>query len=273
MTAYVTGGNSEFMSDVGLGLWGGTAPGSIVRRVTGLGQLTIAGSGVAANDIWPNGGLYPWVTGGAAISMELVSTSANDTAAGTGAQSIIVNGLDFAGNEISETRATNGTTAVALTNQYYRINSLSIVAVGSGLRNLGTISVRDAGGGTVRSVIPISANADLSPGVSKGTQYTVPAGHALLIYDIDIQINSSAGGGGTSKGADVLFYFRGPAANAPVRLPRALSTTDIVSKNLDPKTPIFVGAQTDFQLRCSYTSTAGVILSGSWEGFLYRRIP
>lgn len=273
MTQYVTSINSEVLADISLGLYGGVAPGSTIRRITGLGQITIAGTGVAANDIWPNGGLYPWVTGGAAVSMEIISTSANDTAAGTGAQSITVNGLDFAGNEISETKATNGTTAVALTNQYYRINSLGIGAVGSGLRNLGTISVRDAGGGTVRQTIPISSVADLSPGVSKGSQYTVPAGHTLLIYDIDIQINSSAGGGGTSKGADVLFYFRAGTANAPVRLPRALSTTDIVSKNLDAKTRIPVAAGTDFQLRCGYTSTAGIILSGSWEGALFRRIP
>lgn len=273
MAEYLTSIKSDVLADISLGLYGGVAPGAQIRRVVGLGQVTIAGSGVAANDIWSNGGIYPWVTGGAAISMEIVSTSANDTAAGTGAQSVTVNGLDFAGNEISETKPTNGTTPVALTNQYYRINSVGLGTVGSGLRNLGTISVRDAGGGTVRQVIPIASIADLSPGVSKGSQYTVPAGHTLLIYDIDIQINSSAGGGGTSKGADVLFYFRGLASNAPVRLPRALSTTDIVSKNLDAKTRIPVVAGTDFQLRCSYTSAAGIILSGSWEGALFRRIP
>lgn len=271
MTEYVTNVKSDFLSDVSLGLMGGTGPGAIVRRVTGLGQVTIAGSGVAANDIWPNGGIYPWVTGGAAIAMEFVSTSANDTAAGTGAQTVTVNGLDFAGNELSETKPTNGTTAVALTNLYYRINSVGLGAVGSGLRNAGTISVRDAGGGTVRSVIPISSVADLSPGVSKGSQYTVPAGHSLLIYDIDLQLNGSAGG--AARGADCLLYFRGSAATAPVRMPRALSATDTQAKNLDPKTRILVTAGTDFQLRCSYTSNTNVILSGSWEGILFRRIP
>jgi len=271
MTEYVTSAKSDFFSDVSLGLYGGTAPGAIIRRITRLGQVTIAGSGVAANDIWTNGGLYPWMT--AATSLEVVSSSANDTAAGTGAQSVTVSGLDINGAEISVTVSTNGTTAVPLVTQFYRINSVGLSTVGSGLRNLGTITVRDVGGGTTRQVIPISTVADLTPGVDKGSQYTVPAGHALLIYDIDIQINSSAGGGGTSKGADVLFYFRGPNTNSPVRMPRALSTTDIVSKSLDPKTRILVGALNDFQLRCSYTSAAGVILSGSWEGLLFRRIP
>jgi len=269
MTEYVTGQKTDFFSDVSLGLFGGTAPGAIVRRITRLGQVTIAGSGVAANDIWTNGGVYPWMTG--LTSLEIISSSANDTAAGTGAQSVIISGLDLAGTEISSTVATNGITAVAVPTQFYRINSVGLVAVGSGLRNLGTITVRDAGGGTTRQVIPIASVPDLTPAVDKGSQYTVPAGHSLLIYDIDIEINSSAGGG--TRGADMLFYFRSNAANAPVRLPRAMSCTDVSAKSLDPKTRILVPAGMDFQLRTSYTSNAGMIISGSWEGLLFRRIP
>lgn len=269
MAEYVTSQKSDFFSDVSLGLYGGNQPGALVRRVTRLGQATIVGSGVAANDLWGVAGIYPWMT--AATSLEVVSTSANDTAAGTGAQSITVSGLDLAGAEITQTVSTNGLTAVALPTQLYRINSVSLGAVGSGLRNLGTISVRDSGGGTVRQTIPISSVPDLSPGVDKGSQYTVPAGHALLIYDIDLQVNSSAGGG--TRGADMLFYFRANSATAPVRLPRAMSATDAGAKNLDPKTRILVPAMTDFQLRCSYTSNAGMIISGSWEGLLFRRIP
>lgn len=253
--------------EASLGLYG-----TFVRRVTGLGQVTIVGSGVAANDIWPNAGIYPWMTG--ATSLEFLSVganAANDTAAGTGAQSVTVSGLDINFNEISETKPTNGTTPVALTQQFYRINSVSLGATGSGQRNAAQINVRDAGGGTVRAIIPISTVPDLSPAISKQSQYTVPVNCTLLVFDIDIQINSSAGGGGSSKGADVLFYFKGPLASNPIRLPRALSTTDIVSKSLDPKTMIPVPEKNDFGLRCGYTSAAGVILSGSWEGLLFRR--
>lgn len=270
---YTTNDKTDFFSDVSLGLYGGfTPPGALVRRITRLGQVKIAGSGVAANDIWTNGGIYPWMTG--LTSLEIVSVganAANDTAAGTGAQSVTVSGLDLALNEISETKATNGTTPVALTTQFYRINSVSISAAGAGSRNAGEIRVRDAGGGTTRAIIPISAVADLTPGVDKGSQYTVPAGHALLIYDIDLQINSSAGGG--TRGADILFYFRANSPTAPVRLPRTLSATDVSAKSLDPKTPILVNAGMDFQLRASYTSNADMIISGSWEGLLFRRIP
>ena len=59
MTEYVTNTKSDIFADISLGLMGGTAPGAIIRRVTRLGQCTIAGSGVAANDLWTNGGIYP----------------------------------------------------------------------------------------------------------------------------------------------------------------------------------------------------------------------
>lgn len=271
MGAYVTSLGSDVQNDVALGLYGGTGPGALLRRVTGLGQVTVASSGVASTDIWTGAGSYPWMTG--ATSLEALSSSASDTAAGVGAQSITVTGLDTGFNEISETKATNGVTPVAFSTQFYRINAVSVTTAGSSLTNVGTITIRDAGGGTTRAILPISSVPELTPGVSKQSQWTTPIGHTLLIFDIDLQINSSAGGGGTSKGADALFYFKGSAANAPRRLPRALTTVDVTSKNLDPKTRISVPAGTDFGLRCSYTSAAGIILSGSWEGILVRRIP
>lgn len=270
---FLTSDKTDFLSDVSLGLYGGfTAPNALVRRVTRLGQVTIAGSGVAANDVWTNGGLYPWMTG--LTSLEIVSVganAANDTSAGTGARSITVSGLDLALAEISETVSTNGTTPVALAAQFYRINSINISAAGSGGRNAGEIRLRDTGGGTTRAIIPVATVPDLTPAVDKGTQYTVPAGHSLLIYDIDLQINSSAGGG--TRGADIMFYFRANSATAPIRLPRTLSATDASAKSLDPKTRILVNAGMDFQLRTSYTSNAGMIISASWEGLLFRRIP
>jgi len=245
--------------------------GTFVRRVTGLGQVTIGTFGIAANDIWPNGGLYPWMSG--LTTLEISSSSANDSAAGTGARQITINGLDATYTEISSTVTMNGTTAVVIPIQFLRINSLTIAANGTSRRNEGTISVKDSPNGTTRAILPIATVADLNPSVSKQSQFTVPANHTLLVYDIDIQINSSAGGGGgTVKGADVLFYFASSNITLPIRLPRAITCTDNGSgKSLDPKTPIPVAEKTDFGLRASYTSTSGIILSGSWEGLLFRR--
>lgn len=88
------------------------------------------------------GGTYPFPAAAAATTIE--SASANDAAAGTGARTCKVSGLDANFNEISETVTMNGTTPVSLTREYYRINSVVVLTVGSGLVNAGKISVKQS---------------------------------------------------------------------------------------------------------------------------------
>lgn len=69
----------------------GQVPG--YRRVTALGNNPDVDSGTVPEDIWAGGGAYPWMTG--ATALEIVSSSANDAAAGTGARTVTINGLDI----------------------------------------------------------------------------------------------------------------------------------------------------------------------------------
>lgn len=69
----------EFKRAIGFG----QVPG--YRRITALGNNPDVDTGIH-EDIWTGGGLYPWMT--AATSLEIVSDSANDTAAGTGARTV-----------------------------------------------------------------------------------------------------------------------------------------------------------------------------------------
>lgn len=250
---------------ISLGLLGSTA-----RRVTSLGQVLIASSGTTTHDIWTGGGIYPWLT--SETSLEAVSGSANDSSAGTGARTIIVNGLDANYREVAVPVVMNGTTAVALSRPLLRINSVIVATNGSLRRNDGVITIRDAGGGTARAYIPISSPAEQSPAMSKQSNYTVPAGYTLLIENVDIQINNSAGGGGSIRGTDAMLYFSGPSANTPIRLPRIISTTDMVSTSLDPRTPIPVAEKNDFLIRDIYTSANNMSISGSMEGWIFRRV-
>ena len=56
-----------------------------------------------------------------ATALEFVSSSTNDTSAGTGAREVTVIGLDSSWNEVSQTVTTNGTTAVALSTDLIRL--------------------------------------------------------------------------------------------------------------------------------------------------------
>lgn len=118
---------------------------------------------------------FPWGSLTSAVTLEAVSSNAADAAAGTGARTIRVEGLDSNYREQAETVTLNGTSAVALANSYLRINAVRVSSVGSGGSNVGTITIRLTGAGT--NIVQIAAGYNqLHHGV-----YTVPAGKTGLI--------------------------------------------------------------------------------------------
>lgn len=118
-------------------------------RVALLGHNPDIGSGLA-EDVWEGGGNYPLLT--AASQLEVVSTSAADTAAGTGARTVLVSGLDANWLPISETVTLNGTTPVTTVNSYLRVNLFTTVTSGSGKVNAGDLTLRVVAAGSVQSV-------------------------------------------------------------------------------------------------------------------------
>jgi hypothetical protein len=82
-----TAWSHDFLQAVGLG----QVPG--YRRVTAIGNNPDLDTATLPEDIWSGGGQYPWMTG--ATALEVVSDSANDAAAGTGARTVTINGLDI----------------------------------------------------------------------------------------------------------------------------------------------------------------------------------
>ena len=103
-----------------------------------------------AEDVWEGGGNYPLLA--AASQLEVVSTSASDAAAGTGARTVLIQGLDANWLPISETVTLNGTTPVTTVNSYLRVNLMTTTSAGSGGQNAGDLTLRVAGGGTTQSI-------------------------------------------------------------------------------------------------------------------------
>lgn len=101
----------------------------------------------APEDIWFNGGT--WVAPTAARIHAIVSTSVNDTAAGTGARTVTLYGLNASYVEQSETVTLNGTTAVNTVNSYVMIDRAIVATAGSGGTNAGTITATAAVDGTI----------------------------------------------------------------------------------------------------------------------------
>ena len=163
----------------------------IIRRNTGLepdqnnrtSVSYIDSLTTTFQDVWGGGGVMVLPTG--AETYELVSANANDTAAGTGARSVLVETLDASGIIQSQIVATNGGTAT-VTGTHTFPRSIIVIDSGSNQTNVGDITLQVAGGGNVRSVIIADE------GLSKDSHYKVPLNAEFHITDLDYHAGVNA---------------------------------------------------------------------------------
>ena len=139
----------------------------------------------ALETIWTEGGLYSYLS--AATILKVSSSSTDDTAAGTGARTVEIFGLDSNYNEISETVTLNGQTAVNTTNSYLRINRGIVKSAGSGGQNAGVIY---AGTGTVTAGVPANKYLSIAIGDNQTLMalWTVPAGYTAFLLQTDVTV-------------------------------------------------------------------------------------
>ena len=91
-------------------------------------------------DVWDGGDVYPFPS--AAAETTIASTDANDAAAGTGARTVRVYGLDSDYKSISEDVTLDGTNDVTLSNQYLRCFRMKVLTAGSHETNVGDLQVK-----------------------------------------------------------------------------------------------------------------------------------
>lgn len=238
----------EFYDSVGLGLVSGAT------RVAALGNNPDVDT-AAVEDVWSGGGAYPWMTG--ATSLEIVSDSANDAAAGTGARTVLINGLDANYVAVAQTITLNGTNAVAIPTQLFRINSALIVSAGSGKVNAGTITIRNSGGGSTRAIIPVGY------GITRQAVFTVPAGKTLAINSQLLCINRT---GGVSRYATFANFIQ--TSTGFYRMPLELSISERSPYRHDGLPSIIVSEKTDYAFRCTSVSNDNTDVTAAFLGIL-----
>jgi hypothetical protein len=146
--------------------------------------------GQTEETIWSPGGLYSYPA--AATTMTVSSTSAADAAAGTGARTVQLFGLDTNYNEISETVTMNGQTPVTTTKSYLRINRGVVLTAGSGGENAGNIY---AGTGTVTAGVPANIYLNINGLGDNQTLmclWTVPAGYTAYMTQYTVSTGTSS---------------------------------------------------------------------------------
>jgi len=122
-----------------------------------------------------------------ASTMRIAAGNAADTAAGAGARSVTIQGIDNALNEYSETLVTSGGVASAsTTGLYWRVHRAWVASAGAyTVANTGDCVVEDTGGGT--NYLTIVAGE----GQSQYAGWTVPEGKSALLLSVHVTVDSN----------------------------------------------------------------------------------
>lgn len=150
------------------------------------------------------GGIYRTPQASAATKLRVKAGNANDTAGGSGARAVYIEGLDETGARVNETLATAGESASANTaNDYIRIFRAYVT-------ESGTYATSSAGSHSAAIVIENSAGtedwltidaASFPKGQSEIGVFTVPLGSNAFILESEIFVDAS-------KPVDVLLFQR-----------------------------------------------------------------
>lgn len=157
---------------------------------------------------------YPGMGATGAETIQIQPSSANDTAAGTGAREITVIGLDGSWNEVSESIATNGVTAVTTTQTFLRVNEAYVSSAGSLLRNADTITLTQSTSTLLMGqIFKHGGSSEAGFGRTLNGFYSVPAGKKLVVLAREARLEQEAAAAGASYGV-VSLAARATASTA-----------------------------------------------------------
>lgn len=134
-------------------------------------------------------------------SYQIRSTNAADTAAGTGARTVLVTSIGTDGNEQSQVVALNGTTAVPLTGLHsFPMGGMFCLTFGSGHQNAGDIILETTGGVLRNQITATEGNA-------LAAIFKIPMNRVLYPRSLDFHT------GGAAKPVDVRIRIWLPGSN------------------------------------------------------------
>lgn len=163
--------------DVEIDIVAGHYPGySIVNK---FGYNPAVGSASVPEDVWGGSAIYSGFPNTTLETVSAVSSSANDTAAGTGARQLRITGLDGNYNVASEVITLNGLTPAASVGTYRRVHSAQVVSVGSGGVNAGVVTVRHT-----TTTANVFLDIVVGRNQSNASAYTVPAGYTAYLRQL-----------------------------------------------------------------------------------------
>jgi len=152
-------------------------------NINGYSSINKFGANLAVTkntteDIWDNGGFYPFPSNGTAPIVYLTSSSVDDS------EPIEIQGLDFNGDLTIETITLNGIALVALTTPLWRIFRMKNMGVND---NVGSVRIVNADDSIIYGLIRPENNQTLM------ALYTIPKGKTALINKYYATVVESTG--------------------------------------------------------------------------------
>lgn len=184
--------------------------------------------------IWDGGGLYTYLTTAAVVTV--TSTDGDDAAAGTGARTVTVEGLDSNYNQVSETLTVGGGAGSV---EFFRVFRAFVAGSGSSGTNEGTISI-SSGATTLAQIRTVGSPTSTGLGQTFMSIYTVPAGYTGFIYQWNMSTAKSDG--------DIFLVKRGHNDNGAWRTQDVMHTNqNSIERNY--KFPLKIEEKSDIEVR------------------------
>lgn len=227
-------------------------------HVNKFGEHTSIGSG-ETEDIWDYGATAALAWPAAAATTTIVSGEAADDGdpAGTGAQTVQVQGLDTNFDALSETVTMNGTGVVTMANQFRRVFRAKVLASGAGGTNAGAISVKH--GSTFLAQITAGNGQTLM------ASYTVPAGYTAYMLGYYATMNRSVVTGAT----DVRIWARPLSQTWQLKKIVGLAGTGVSAWNYQYQIAPSFAEKTDIRMNATATA-AGTDVSAGFDLFVVK---
>ena len=190
--------------------------------------------------LWEDATAYTYPE--SALTMTAVSSSASDTAV-----TMVIQGLDINYDEIHASFTLNGTNAVTIDTDFYRVNNV-ITTAGNAQ---GTVTIANAG--------TTYAKVRAGEGKNQASVYTVPRGHSFYLYRID------AFSGQADATANRWLFFRNETRSSTGVILRVAETTFRADMHIQRRFPFRYAEKTDIQFQCKSnqsTHEIGVFAEG-----------
>lgn len=250
--------NPMFNHEFGLATARGLIPGHATFEKFGIIPNILMAS--VPEDIWNGGGEYTGFPTGVVETIDVLSSDAADTLAGTGLRSIRLFG-QLAGIEQTEDVNLNGVTPVTTTKQWDRMGRIRGLTVGSNKFNAGLITARHTTTvSNVFAIMPIGTNRTQ---IAAGT---VPANKTLFLKSFDPRFILS--GGAQATGSIAIMCRELGTDFQTFEQTHTLNVTTRDSEPLETGFAVKLPARTDFVARIVEVSANNTSATAQFFGIM-----